>query len=244
MKKGEIQYGTILSVENKEYLPITFSNFDSKSVEQLKITIPNHINEQDIIASSPIKVELQQNTIGINKEKFVSFSNFKPLRITQLLIPVESEKDLEHIEIINSNEKRVNLVESTFKKTYTRKTLEQAVLSSLFYMIMLTPFVGLQVWHHEVRIRGLHTKLNDVQSDAVGIRKEFQRSKDTCGKCRILLLSKIRDYVKENDFWRNSVRAILMSKYGDKKKADELFETVTEKLKTYSTRSSGTVQEI
>lgn len=47
----------------------------------------------------------------------------------------------------------------------------------------------------------------------------------------------LSDYSKENEFWRNTIRQLLYT--GDKKnkKAEQLFETVTNQLQTYSVKS-------
>ena len=47
----------------------------------------------------------------------------------------------------------------------------------------------------------------------------------------------LSDYSKENEFWRNTIRQLLYT--GDKKgkKAEQLFETVTNQLQTYTVKS-------
>lgn len=251
LENGDVQFGSILSIDGKNYFPITVSNFENKSLEQVKLAIPSYVNEQDIISSHPLKIEIDQNTIGNNKEKYAIFSNFKPLRITQLLVPIQSEKDTNYFEVLNPNEKHLGVIASIFTKTAKQKVFLETLKDTFFYIIVFAALYAFMVWHQEVRFKEKQKLYSEAKSECDSItkkleyvEKEANEIRSKCGKCRILLLNKIRDYIAENDFWRDTVRAILIERISDKKKADELIDTVTERLGTYSTRSQNSKREI
>ena len=81
-----------------------------------------------------------------------------------------------------------------------------------------------------IKLDEIQKTLDDAKEDLKFIKKRFQI-------IVFFLKKQLSDYSKENEFWRNTVRQLLYN--GDKKnkKAEQLFETVTNQLQTYTIKS-------
>ena len=92
----------------------------------------------------------------------------------------------------------------------------------------------------EKKMSLIEKRLEIEEKDLVLQRKDFEKVKEDLNKeynnyrkAKIILLARIRDYSKELDFWRDTIRKILYSI--PKNRKEDITKIVTNNLRTYQT---------
>jgi hypothetical protein len=107
--------------------------------------------------------------------------------------------------------------------------------------------------HFDEKMKLLDGRIDMAERDAVERKRELAESKRErdqmkatlkaaearLAKHRLLLLARISDYSRELDFWRNTVRKMLVDRGGSISGADELIAGITRQLKTYGASEHG-----
>ncbi|NFL34457.1 hypothetical protein FDB64_05100 [Clostridium botulinum] len=68
------------------------------------------------------------------------------------------------------------------------------------------------------------------------IKKEITNIKVISKKRELLLLARIKDYKKELDFWRDTIRKVFYNSQNKKIDSEIIFDEITNNLKTYQTK--------
>lgn len=80
-------------------------------------------------------------------------------------------------------------------------------------------------------------QLEKLNKDIDNINNQIKSIKVENKKRELLLLARIKDYKKELDFWRDTIRVIFYKSQNKKIDSDVVFNEVTNNLKTYQTKN-------
>lgn len=235
-KNGQIKMGPIAIINGQKYLPIGISNYTKKTINNLEISIPKHVDLRSIRSSGPIMIEELPYSIGIDTKKIIKVSGALPSRLLHLYIPVEKNSDEVLIELINKDDLNIEHVKVINIESKKKKALKEAFFISVIYSIFFGSFLFVNQHLHEKNVREARGKLEEVEKELNGIAKRLHDTEDNTARIKMLLVRRLNDYSKENDFWKNTIRKILYNKYNDKKSGDVIINEVRDMLKTYSTQ--------
>jgi len=240
--------------ENNYVLAIDIANY--KDYKKTSIEFPIKIDEKNITSSVPINIKQVENNVGINDAVVMDVSNIPPDSNFQLFVSSGDLMDNKDITVIDNSEFQVkykqdlgNPVNSLIKELF----VTAAIYSCVYVLFLLLANRSLAKRKkemeeaQEVRIGVVREQLAAVQEFSESANKESEKFKTELKelkaeslklkqdyrKSRILLHSKLNDYQKELNFWRDTVRKILYKLPNNKSTSEEVLKTVTETLGTY-----------
>lgn len=146
---------------------------------------------------------------------------------------------------------------SFFPAGTVRDVVEDAVYSSLIAAIAGVVIIFPFIIYFSNKLNSLGEKLKEtkelrdeegrkllnihenLKKDAEDLRERLQIVKNQAAKTNVLLHARISDYARELDFWRNTIKSLVVKGGGDMRSSEKIIETITEKLGTYQTSSKS-----
>jgi hypothetical protein len=249
LDKGSIEVGPPITLEGKKYIPLDICNYTVSSIDKLKLSIPKNIDLTKVISSEPIKVEETAATVGSERRKYIEISDILGNQLTRLLIPIADEENDFSIRVVNAKEMHledvaIKEIQNPVLKAF-KKAIPYTVIVTILYSIMLYVLQLYEEREHKKlkaemeKVEEQHEKVEaqyeKLEQKLEATENEAREKANELRKQALLLLARISDYCKENDFWRDTIRKIMYEAYGDKKRGEEVIHQVTESLKTYGT---------
>lgn len=231
---GSIQLGSILNINNQNYMVCEFTNYSEKNINELKMSVPISTKVEDILSSTPLDISTIHSNINNNLSKLIEISGFVPFYKATFLIPIKNITEITLIKVLNAKFKKVDITISTEIDNPLKKVLKEALITASLYTIIFAIFF--LIFQNNIDKRWSQLKeVNDGHKEIIkGLEKKIDSIHKSGKIIRGYILAKTTDYIKELDFWRDTIRKILYFK--DKKiDSDEIFKIVTDNLKTYST---------
>ncbi|MEG2919096.1 MAG: hypothetical protein RR851_14320 [Clostridium sp.] len=82
-------------------------------------------------------------------------------------------------------------------------------------------------------------EVKEIMKKMESLNKEITDIKVASKKRELLCLSRIKDYKKELDFWRDTIRKVFYKSQNKKIDPEAIFDEVTNNLKTYQTKNKN-----
>lgn len=238
--KGCVRITGTYKDENVYCKNIELVNYSNNYQNEIYFKIPS---------SAKIKNEAHISTLLIEKENIKAqdinlykLNQIQPESSTVIVIELENEND--SIQFTNLKEKKFALETQGKIESPKLKLLKQLLPNALVYIIIfsLSQFLGnyyIAKRQKELneKIKEKNKKLDEIERTLEETHSELKDVKKKFHKSVFFFKKELSDYSKENEFWRNTVRQLLYT--GDKKnkRAEQLFETVTSQLQTYTVKS-------
>ena len=116
--------------------------------------------------------------------------------------------------------------------------IKYIIIKTIIYLVLIFISYYVTIKHFNKKIEKINTKFGEFEIENRKKCEEFENKikniKNAHVKYDLLMSAKIRDYVKELDFWKDVFSKILIEEQTIKPK--DFFKNITEKLKTYGTR--------
>jgi hypothetical protein len=239
IENGTVTIGKRLESENFNYKPIEITNFSDKTMDNIRLSIPNTIQLASIIVSSPIQIELVNNSLSPKHRQLVVISGIKANSNVRLLIPL-IEGSMLCCEVLNLKENQLTLKNDQNISSSFSIAFESAIRTTIIYGII---FTILALWigrnfkelRQIIKVTEKDLQENSKFQDSLGQRIADVKLADK--KKRVLLLKRITEYGKEIKFWRNTVKEILIDNVNPEE-LDKTLKLISEKLETRSTHSN------
>ena len=121
-----------------------------------------------------------------------------------------------------------------------KQLLPNAILYILIYSIsqfIVSYYIGKRQEELTEKIKEKNKKFDEIERTLDKTQTKLRDVELKLHKTVFFFKKQLSDYSKENEFWRNTIRQLLYT--GDKKgkKAEQLFEIVTNQLQTFSVKS-------
>jgi hypothetical protein len=238
---------------NRYYLPLDIANFENAPIDGLRVTVPSYIEPFRITSAAPVTISQIVNEVHGPGTKTLVLGGLEPHRVTRLLLPVASLADSQSLRIQNHKNLRLEMQSASDIENPVLRSLLFVLLNSTVYAILL----GLLYWTIGGKLVNLRQRITDEKKES---KERLEEAKETSGeqlervvkvekelrdynydslRTKILLLARISDYAKELQFWRDTVRKVLVSSAaGRANDAELLIAEITSTLKTYSTRDT------
>ena len=228
-----ITIGTSIIQENTIMTPVIINNSSkNKAVENLEL------------AARDNKIETVKSDLAyeIDHNKNILTINYIPPKETISII-------LTTIDLVKPNDIKIAYAENinvTYlenpKKAYIL-IISYTIMYFATYMILQYAFdlklkkyykilYGLEEEYHKYE-----KKLQNLKTENTKTQEALKVSRNKIHEMRIYYITRMSDYKKELNFWKDTIRKML---YQSSKKidTDDLFNVVTETLQTYGTKSS------
>lgn len=246
--KGSIVIGPAIVVGGRQYQPVDIVNHSADFFNDMILSVPSGTNASEIVANIPLEIETVASTVGIDSSKNLRVSGIRPAQVTRLLIPLEVGDAGRQIVLVNAKRLGIQIEPTTDIPSALSVAARRALLDAVVYAVVLGVF---SYWayshqsHLENETKVLKREVQEAQEQVEQVTRAVeQKSKETqkaVTRVKLYLLARLSDYAKELNFWRDTVRKMLYHAQRSEKgfTADELFDLVTENLKTYGTKSSA-----
>ncbi|AZT83281.1 hypothetical protein EHN06_06805 [Marinobacter sp. NP-4(2019)] len=241
---GYVRKGAMVSIGYDRFIPIEIENYKSSSINGIKILMPLGLEEKEIVSSKPVKIEKVDSTASPDEFNVFNISEVTGEAVTRILVPLKFEdssccqflnaKDLK-LEIKN-DEDVVDPVKSAFLKG-----AQTAAIYSIFIFL-------LAIWMRS-KIEGLQKNLEDLSGQLENSSDKIDRLTESLTEIRkiykrqrVFLLRRVSDYGKEVEFWRDTLRRILVEQGCDRNSTKKMLREISKALGTLSTHGN-TVSE-
>lgn len=237
---GYIRIGKIVSIGYDRFVPIEIENYKSSTLSGIKVLMPLGLEAKEIISSKPIQIEKVNATASSDQFNLFDISEINGEEITRILVPLQFEGS-RCCQFLNANELKLELKNDDDIVNPVRNAFFNSARTAAIYSILI---FFLAIWLKS-KIEALKQELerlsekNDSSSeqteklkeDLIDIRKIYKRQ-------RVFLLRRVSDYGKEVEFWRNTLRKILISQGADSNSTKNMLREISMTLSTLSTHGN------
>ncbi|MEX3962697.1 hypothetical protein AB4Y42_10825 [Paraburkholderia sp. EG286B] len=223
---GTIRISRPVPIGGAETTLVSIENESQRVVNGVTFELPSSVQPSQITADAAVKI-VDNGTAGNQALRTVTVGLIAPRRVTTLAFSSKERTDLEAIRVLNARD--VGLREQPYDglRPPVFDAIALSGLSALTQglIVALGAFVMMRTQQH------FKEKLEEAKKDIDSVNAKLVRVDASGTKLRILLLSRINDYAKELEFWRNAIRSMM-----PKSDAEQIIGSVTDTLKTYGTR--------
>ncbi len=230
----DINIGTSIVNGNEFMTPITIKNNSGNiEVEDLDITVGEYNEIINMVSNITYTIE--------NKKKAITLNYIPPKETVSIIIITKDVINLDSVKIAYKGNLNITYLEDK-SETYTL-IISQAII----YGIMLIVIKYLQDKNHKKQMMRIDEvnktvekndkEINDLLTEQKDLKSEAAELKKDKHKLRIYYLTRMKDYKKELDFWKDTIRKFIYQSSLNKVNSEELFDVVTDTLKTYGTKS-------
>jgi hypothetical protein len=261
IEKGTIRIGEPIQIgQNQFQISISLMNFSNKNINNLEIKLPLNVEANNIFVSQPIMINKINTNYGNNSGSVYQVSKLASHENITIAIITSNKIDANQVAINNNGNnvevEYIDKVTSPLKKSIGTWTVNALIYAALFG---LTNYITdrrrqkqiseyYDKWERNKKeiqeeTERMSKRINDQEKERLKILEEseklnqkIQKIHDTHMKWRVMYLSKLRDFSKELNFWRDTIRKITYKSSENKIDSNELINIVTNNLQTYQTK--------
>ncbi|MGD0630210.1 MAG: hypothetical protein ABR987_12705 [Terracidiphilus sp.] len=255
---GRVLVGEPVKVSGTLFTEIQVENWGNKSLDGLILVVPASVQISSITTSYPLSIEEQKGYSGSDSLKRLTISEIPPKHLTRIMIPLSSPDEIDRFRLPSLGALKLESEWSAYAVDpairYLNATIFFSVLNSL--QVGVLTFVVLAIVNayynkrsarlqstideHVEKIKRVLSRDEEAKKDIAELRKQFASLESRAAKQRFYLLARISDYSRELDFWRDTMRGILLGGGFQKQPVEAVIAGVTKSLKTYGTMVGDT----
>ena len=174
--------------------------------------------------------------------KILKVSAINERALVRIMLVLHKQGDDRFVELVNHRDAGVVLLPTANIQSPLRKSLIQisfiSLITALIYgVFVFILYVGLDKIKNKLQDEtskleiDLKTAMDNLDKTDIKIKENSRAN----AKIRLVLLSRLSDYAKELEFWRNTIRKLLYSSENKDAAAKQLISQVSKNLKTYTT---------
>lgn len=241
-EKGGVKISDCYKVENEYLINIELINYSNNYINDICLKIPSSTeikNEQFI---STLLLEKEQT----NSQEFILYKINQLQPVSSSVIVLKQNNENDYIEFTNLKEKRFFLERKGRIESPRFKLFKQLLPTAILYIIIYSIVEYITYRYINKKQEELDKYIKKSDEKTIELQEELKQSKkeiDAVDKrlhtINFYYKKRLSDYSKENEFWRNTIRQLLYN--GDKKfkKAEQLFDIITQQLQTYTIKSKS-----
>ncbi|MFP3549782.1 hypothetical protein SB861_03570 [Paraburkholderia sp. SIMBA_049] len=204
---------------------LSIENDSSKFIDGLVVEVPADVKLSNI--SFDTSVQLTDSApSGDQSVRAVKIGQIAPRRVTTLAFSSKDASNAISLRVLNPQEVSLKLQGNEGLDSFVKQAMEFGLLAAIVQGLI----VGVAFYHYMGVREHLLDEVKEQGQRIKAVGAEIREANSRYTKQRILLVSRISDYSKELEFWRNTIRGIITPEA-----AEQLFERVTALLKTYGT---------
>lgn len=226
--------------ENGYCKNIELVNYSNNYQNEIYLKLPSSVTIKNESSISTLLIE--KENLNVQDINLYKLNQIQPQSSTVIVLELENEND--SIQFTNLKEKKFSLETQGKIESPKLKLFMQLLPNALLYIIIFSItqiisnyYIGKHQKEYNEKLEEKNIKLDEIQKTLDDAKEDLKFIKKRFQIIVFFLKKQLSDYSKENEFWRNTVRQLLYN--GDKKnkKAEQLFETVTNQLQTYTIKS-------
>lgn len=261
IEKGTVRIGEPVQIgQNQFQISISLVNTSNKNIDNLEIKLPLNVLTDDIFVSQPIIINKLNTNYGNHSGGVYQIpkiaSHEKLTMIVSSPVRIESSQI-----VINNNGNNLEIeyldkISSSFKKN-----IGLWIINALIYTVIfgLTSYISDNRRQKQDRelIESIEKSKKEIQDEKEWMNNRFdeyhnekaillektnrleqqvQKVHDSHIKWKVIYQSRLRDYSKELNFWRDTIRKIVYKSSESKIESSDLINIVTKNLQTYHTK--------
>ncbi len=237
--KGSVEIGNAVRNGNDCYTVINFKSYQSNTLKDIIIKVPDTIDLNEVMASQPLELQKQSNNIAADNWTDLKVGSIPSNSSVSLLFKIHQNVDSRDIVI----DKNGNNIDVSYANDLKNPLYESVKLILIYVMLYSVIIVISNYWLLSVeskrqklmeeRLASSEKEVESFRKQSNDIIKEAKRNYASYRKAKLLLLARINDYSKELSLWRDTIRKILCNT--SREKQDEILRTITSNLRTYQT---------
>jgi hypothetical protein len=230
--RGAIAISKPTTIDSKAVTILSIENYSRDFVDNLAIEIPNSVPIDSLVSDTPVTItDSPEPHRGASR--IVKVGQISPRLLTRIFIPVVNSNTASPIRVANMDASGLTLRKDDELESPIRK----AIFSGLFNSLLYAMFAVALMYYANKRLKPIQDRLEEVTASSRKTHATVTALEVRLAKQRLLLLARVFDYSKELSFWRNAFRTLVLQSGGEKKRADDAIDAVTNSLKTYGTKS-------
>lgn len=251
---GVIYVNNPVHISNNEYIAtIEIVNYSNNLLKEIIIEVPGSINS--VYSSTPLTYELSSSDTEANVH-LLQVESIKENIECQIILQYEFKAMDNMISYSNIKSNKLDIQTYDNHLNPMKQRFTYALISSAIYGIFITIALSISSKQNEKRAKDVQTKSDELHKQISQARdelkekvaeeriiqqnlresieknyKEIMEEKAYRLKSRLLYESRISDYRKELDYWRDTIRKILYKECNP----EDLYREIATSLKTYKT---------
>ena len=221
-------------VEGQFISAIDIKNLSStKSETSLQMFVIDDTRIQDIQADT--------NGVTLENNNTLKFENIAPN--SSICILITSNTPITKANFRVSSDSRVTTSFLADQKNFSIIILEAIGLNFIILLATygITTYVSERRWNKRLKERTEFEKSRQIITDNLNAdldraNRELEKAKQVQQETQLFYVARFSDFSKELSFWKDTIRKLLYSCGESKENADELYDTITNNLKTYLTK--------
>jgi len=239
--RGEIVLGPIITISSLQYRQLCFRNFERRPMSPITLSVPKNLNLSDITSSSPIIIAEAKGYTPTATERFITINGVAP-KTEAVILFKNTPKSTVDVRVVDTGNFKISTRMSTDIKDPAMVAAKEAVIMAAIYTFIFF-FALLYIFQKNEELRNdaenIKKQVDELQTGSEMLKENVIKAQTVIKRTNILMVKRLSDYQKENDFWRDTVRKVLGKSRG--KAAEKLIEEVTKNLKTYATLEKRSV---
>lgn len=261
-EQATVHIGKLIEIEDNKYqIALNIFNYDEQAINKLRVSLPSNLSINHIKSSQSLLINKVETNIGdstVSTFEIARVPENQNLQILFFLNKRIAEKDI----FIEKNGNKIDVKNFDDIASPLEEKLTPYILSALLYGLL---YSIINYYFDRVRMRRqeeldkrfeeqqkLRDELNTVREQTIleskkeidflreesGVLKQkIDRYQTESAKARLITSARLKEYRKELNFWRDTIRKVLYEK-GEGDNAEKLISSVTENLETYLTKQS------
>ncbi|WP_340104897.1 hypothetical protein [Rhodohalobacter sp. 8-1] len=233
--KGEITKGAIVRIDNSNFYTLEIINNSDISLNGIRISVPEGFNTDQIKSNFALDFELEANEFSGNSKLIIS--GIEPESKYFALLPYYSNSS--YYKVLNNQELGLVVKDFNSLRSPSLEIIKDVAIDALFYSIVVFVFfvfISREFDKRKVKMSESLKNLEKIQGESERIMQSVDKLSNRHRKIKTLLMARISDYSKELEFWRNTIKSLLISKYDKSEDSvDDLLREISRSLNTQRT---------
>lgn len=248
LNPGEIRINKSKVSQDITIADIRIYNFQKKSIDGLLISVPSSISKDYISTNYPIKIEFRNEDSLINKS-LMEISDIPGKKAIHIMFELKSDEEFSQVEPLNLDELNFKVITENDYVQRNENIRNNAILYGIIFSIIysLSSYITNRLSERsiekvkkeiqELKIENLKLdkRLDESEISLEKNEKDLNDARKIYSKTKLLLMTRLSEYSKENKFWKDTIRKYLYESSKEDKLAEKLFQIVAENIKTYKT---------
>lgn len=236
------KYSIIISDINQSHdgrfiFSTTIQNNDVNIGKNIMLQIPELIVKDDVISNKPANIEfVNSSKIGTS----ILVSDFSGNESLNLVFRVDSEFDIKKLKVSTEDSKiKIIYLNETIneKAEYIKRIIFTLLSTSIIYGLINLFFT----LNQDKKITIVKENISSLEKQLVLLKEDSKEYKSKYRTEMLVLKKRIKEYDKELNFWKNTIRKLVYNSKNSKQENEQIVDLVTKELRTYQTRCSDHV---
>ena len=229
--KGTVGISRSIPIGGKLVTVVTIENYTKEFLDGVALEVPVAVSLASLFSDAPVKLSEESQTHA-GSTRLVRVDQINPRLVTRIFVPVPAGVEGSQIRIANAEASGVSLRRDDELQSPLRKALLDALVVAAIYALLALA----AVYYMKRENKALEKRVDALSTQAEGWRSEIKGIETRVTKQRLLLQARLFDYAKELEYWRTTIRTLLLKAGAEKSSVDTLISDVTKSLGTHGTR--------